>query len=94
MEPSSVDPEGLDIRIPFNAWAEQLAKTAAQEVVQKVIEAHKEECEVHDLHKWLKRLDGRVDSLRMRAALLIGILIGSGILGGAAGALVSALVGG
>ena len=72
-----------DVRIPLDAFVEQIATKAAWVVIDK----HINNCGI-------KSLEDRLRSLENRFAVLLGAIVGAGALAGAVGAAVQKLLGG
>lgn len=93
------------VEVPLSDWVQAIAEKAAWAVGDRLIERHVLACPVkalaekaaaavveHEKNCPIKEVVQQVDSLKQRFALLVGALLGSGILGGTVGALLSKLM--
>ena len=83
----------INIRVPLEQWVREIVRETAWQVVNEALPKHKTECEATRLISTIKENTKKVDELRMRFATLVGFMVGSGALGGVAGAIVSKLLG-
>ena len=87
------DGSAISVRVPLEQWVVEIVRKTAWEVVKEAMPQHTKGCEAMLLVPTIKETAKKVDELRMRFATLIGFMVGSGALGGAAGAIVSKLLG-
>ena len=87
------DGASISIRVPLEQWVREIVQETAMRVVNEAMPAHVEKCEAMRLIPTIKENIKKVDELRMRFATLVGFMVGSGALGGVAGAIVSKLLG-
>lgn len=74
-----------NIKVPLDDFVREVAREAAREVIKD----HAKNCKVHDLETTVEHLQGKVDKLTWRLAILIGAMLGSGLIGGAISALLA-----
>ena len=87
------DGSSINIKVPLERWVREIVRETAWQVVNEAMPKHAKECEALRLIPTIKENSKMVDELRMRFATLIGFMVGSGALGGVAGAIVSKLLG-
>ena len=87
------DGSSINIKVPLERWVREIVRETAWQVVNEAMPKHTEGCEAIRLVPTIKENAKKVDDLRMRFATLVGFMVGSGALGGAAGALVVKLLG-
>lgn len=86
---------GRRVMVPLDEYARDIARTAARDAVSEVLAAHKAECAISDVQEEIERdIRPRLRAVEITQSRLIGFLLGAGLLGGGAGALVSKMVGG
>ena len=77
------------VSVPLEQWVKEIVR----ETVKEAFPEHARTCEAMQLVPVVKETAKKVDELRMRFATLVGFMVGSGALGGAAGAVVVKLLG-
>ena len=87
------DGSDISIRVPLEQWVREIVQETVWQVVKEAMPEHVKGCEAIRLVSTIKENSKKVDELRMRFATLIGFMVGSGALGGVAGAIVSKLLG-
>jgi len=78
--------DGLEVRVPLTDFVKRVAKEAGEAAAEKVLEKHQ-------FNERIQANSDKIGELRTRAALVLGIVIGSGLLGGAIGAGLTAVFG-
>ena len=81
-----VDGTALSIRVPLEQWVREIVRETAWQVVNEALPKHKKECDGMRIVPTVKENTEKVDRLRIRFAMLVAFMAGSGVLGGAAGA--------
>lgn len=79
-----------EIKLPLDEFVRRIAQDAGRAGAREVLKEHQDGCPLRGVLAPLPaRVDGvemRVQRIELRLATLIGFMIGSGLLGGAAGA--------
>ena len=94
--------DGDEIRLPLADWVQQVAERAGRVAAQEVIDRHEATCLARmvpdEMRETERRLDVRIRRTEIGLAKLIGLSVGSGVLGAGTitgiQALMSALGGG
>jgi len=68
-----------DVRVPLPKFVEEIAREAAWTVIRQ----HREECNIHRIEVRVGMVEGKVEKLQLSMAKLVGVMLGSGVLGGA-----------
>ena len=86
---NGLDGTQTQISVPLEQWVKEIVR----ETIKETLPEHTRACEAMLLVPVVRDTAEKVDKLRMRFATLIGFMIGSGALGGAAGAVVVKILG-
>jgi len=73
------------IKVPLDKWVEQIADRAAERAARKVIDDHEKRCVIVGVKTTSDQHEERLGKLEKGWAWLLGFMIGSGLVGGAAG---------
>lgn len=86
--------EQAKITVPLEDWVRQIVHATVQEAMPVMLKRHEETCRINDIAKTVTDTDERLRGVEIRWSMLLGFLLGSGLLGGAAGGLIATLFGG
>ncbi|HUU83925.1 MAG TPA: hypothetical protein VM243_10520 [Phycisphaerae bacterium] len=79
------------IKVPLDRWVEQIADRAAERAARKVIDDHEKRCSIFSVKTKVDQHDTQLNKLEKNWAWLLGVMVGSGMVGGAAGGWLSSL---
>lgn len=81
------------VMVPLDEYTRTIAEMAAETIATRILERHRSTCQVGELQEQVESdIAPRLRAVEMTQARLIGFLLGSGLLGGGAGALVAKLL--
>ena len=79
----SVMGDNPSIDVPLPEYMEQLAQRIAALAADKAIEKHANQCPIKEVRERVKSLSDQVQNVRLNFAKMLGMLVGSGAIGGA-----------
>ena len=83
---------GITMKIPLEQWVKEIVRETAWEVVKEALPQHVQACAAVQLVPQIMKNTESIMGLRLNWRLLIGLMLGSGTLGGGAFAVLSKLI--